>query len=861
MRHKVIIHGRIQKNRKFLGLRQKIIFDIMKKIYFAGRENCKFGGRVMNLKRKGLHIRAGLKRQIAVVLAASLLVQGTVVQASFDSQSGDSVQTEETVLAVSDNQLTENAVIPEEDGLTTEETAVEGNVSEETSVVDETEVSEENVAETTGEGEILKEGSVSANMAGAEQELVKVESPFEEDRYNPIYYGEVVERWPEREPSTSLYMTASQEKSFEQYILNAISNFEVIVDVSAYNISVDDMWTEIYHVLNAHPELYYVTVTSAYYNRFTYTASNYVFTYMGTKDTIETEKAKFNAEVDKALAYVDSANMSDYEQALAIHDYIILNCEYDEENYSNGMSSGTVHTAYGAMVDKIAVCDGYAKAYQYIMSVKLGIPCLVVTSSSMGHAWSLIQIDGKWYHTDLTWDDPVYDCIGRVTHDFFLLSDSVIGDYYHEHYDWQVKDQNKQDILATSTKYDNYSWIDISSGMFKIDDYWYYTSKEMVGNANIIKDPDLSVANDETILYSIPHESNVAWTNLQNGCLARLMPYESRLYFNTPSVIKSIAMDGTDEKTEYVPNKAANQFVYGFVIQNGNMKYAVRNNTGTATRQEVCTVGVGSTSILSLVAKDYNSLDVTLNKTAKAPNATSSGYIIYRKLPTDTNWQTAAILEGENNCFYRDGGLNDSTTYTYTARNYQVINGDKCYGPYGNIVSATTMAPAPAPEPVTTPQKPTDENNKAVKGKTYKVGNFKYKVTAVANGNTGKVTLVAPVKKTYTKVTIPSTVKIKNESYQVTAIGKNAFKNNKKLKTVVIGKNVTTIGATAFYGCKKLKTVTVKTTKLKSVGKNSFKGIYKSATIKVPKKKYTTYKKMLKKKAVALPSKTKIKKY
>lgn len=817
----------------------------------------------MNLKKRGLCVKNTLKKQVAIVLAASIMFQGVVVQAGFDNQFGSSTQTEEKVQTVSDNQFAENSLLPEQSGITTKETPTEETITEvisdqeELPETSETELNGEDTAKTVNEEDIMEENTVSENMAGAEGHLVKVKSPFEEDRYNPIYYGEVIDRWPAKENPTSLYMTASQEKTFEQYILNAINNFEMIVDVSAYNISADEMWTEIYHVLNAHPDLYYVTVTSAYYNAYSYTAASYVFTYMGTKETIEAEKAKFNAEVDKALAYVDAANMSQYEQALAVHDYIILHCEYDEENYENGITSGNSHSSYGAMVEKMAVCDGYAKAYQYIMRNKLGIPCYVVTSASMGHAWSLVQIDGNWYHVDLTWDDPVSDCIGRATHKFFLLSDFTIGDDYHQHGNWQVKDQNKNDITATSTEYDNYSWIQVSSGMFKVGDYWYYTMKQPNGTADIIKDSDLAVVGDEIVLYNIPHESNTAWTNLENGCLARIMPYENRIYFNSPSAIKSIAMNGTDEKIEYVPGKTANQFVYGFIIQCNNMKYALKDITEGNIRQEVCTVGVGSTSILSLDAKDYNSLDITLSKVPKLTNATSCGYIIYKKLPTDADWQTAAILEGENNCYFRDGGLYNSTTYIYKACSYQVMNGDKCYGPCSNAVSATTMAEPP----LTPPQGTIVTNDTAVKGKTYKVGNFKYKVTTVANGKTGKVTLVAPAKKTYTKVTIPSTVKIKNESYQVTAIAKNAFKNNTKLKTVVVGKYITKIGATAFYGCKKLKTVTVKTTKLKSVGKNAFKGISSSATVKVPKKQYKTYKTLLRKKAVALPSKVKIKKY
>ena len=105
------------------------------------------------------------------------------------------------------------------------------------------------------------------------------------------------------------------------------------------------------------------------------------------------------------------------------------------------------------------------------------------------------------------------------------------------------------------------------------------------------------------------------------------------------------------------------------------------------------------------------------------------------------------------------------------------------------------------------------------------------------------------VQKNVTDVSVPAEVKIAGKKYKVTEIKANAFKNNKKLKKITIGKNIKKIGKNAFYGCKNLKNIIVKTTKLtaKSVGKNAFKGINAKAVVKVPKKKLKVYKPILKK--------------
>lgn len=169
------------------------------------------------------------------------------------------------------------------------------------------------------------------------------------------------------------------------------------------------------------------------------------------------------------------------------------------------------------------------------------------------------------------------------------------------------------------------------------------------------------------------------------------------------------------------------------------------------------------------------------------------------------------------------------------------------------LPSSTQPSQTPDAQPSQTPgEQPGQNTTVPAKGtKLTTEDGISYQVTSVAEKNPAVAYVGSEKQKA--SVTIPDTVTINNMTYKVTSIAANAFKNNKKLKKVVIGKNITKIGKKAFYGCSKLKNITVKTTKLtkKNVGSQAFKGIHKKAAFKVPKKKIGSYRKIFRARGAA----------
>lgn len=114
---------------------------------------------------------------------------------------------------------------------------------------------------------------------------------------------------------------------------------------------------------------------------------------------------------------------SDYEKVKYFHDYICENTVYDHENVDNGIITTEASSAYGSLVQGLAVCSGYAKAFQLLCDTA-GIEVYYVVGQvdTSLHAWNVVKVDGAYYQIDTTWDDTQ----NGYTYDFFLVTDAYM---------------------------------------------------------------------------------------------------------------------------------------------------------------------------------------------------------------------------------------------------------------------------------------------------------------------------------------------------------------------------------------------------------------------------------------------------
>lgn len=136
--------------------------------------------------------------------------------------------------------------------------------------------------------------------------------------------------------------------------------------------------------------------------------------------TTSAQEAQVDAAIKSAVASLNLAGKNDYQKILAIKTYICDNVDYDYTNL-NVSSYKLKYTAYAALINKTAVCQGYAVLF-YRMAMEAGLDARVIsgTSNGGGHAWNIVRIGDYYYNIDCTWDGQN----AATTSRWFVLNNS-----------------------------------------------------------------------------------------------------------------------------------------------------------------------------------------------------------------------------------------------------------------------------------------------------------------------------------------------------------------------------------------------------------------------------------------------------
>ena len=375
--------------------------------------------------------------------------------------------------------------------------------------------------------------------------------------------------------------TASASATTKQInvIYNGLKSYKTTINVKGYRINSSNFATILskaldkdYYLLDAIVQIKptswaYQDTRTGYYTsihlNYLYSKSTMKKRYSGLKSVVSSAKKSFGSNLTKEQA------------ALAAHDYIIKRASYDMAYYKKAMANPgytnwNSHSAYGILLNKKGVCSGYAYAYRLFMKA-YNIPCVFVESDSMDHAWNMIQLGGKWYHVDATWDDPDASLDwtksgsgSLIYYDFFLLNNSEM--IAEKHYGWYPY------YSCTSTTYSKMprhsSYYQQHSGA-----YWYYvkqsgtnylytrTSLKGTGETALVTSTSPLIRYNKRVYY-VKNQTTLASMNI-NGTFKRTLN----------------SLTGLPAGTRYTLQSISNSTLTFF--------YVLPNNAGTGTKSIV----------------------------------------------------------------------------------------------------------------------------------------------------------------------------------------------------------------------------------------------------------------------------------
>ena len=372
--------------------------------------------------------------------------------------------------------------------------------------------------------------------------------------------------------------------ALEKLIVEGIKAWQTSIDVSELGLTRDDINNgAVRSIINSHPE--FISLSGGY----TYWTSGssitkIEFTYL---TNAREEQQKLDAAINELNSRVDISGMTDEEIVLAYHEYLTSTVAYAYAAYLQGSLGGAhEYDMYGALVNHSSVCQGYAETMFYLLK-KAGLSCAIASSQNINHAWNIVKVNGKWYHVDATWDDPVWDMPGRSNHDYFLVSfDTMNKNTLVNH----TKDRT--DMVVSAQWGDTYSsaidttyesgkfWNGVNKVILYKDGYWYSIGSGASDTGYQINKYQYSTGTNK-VIYS----GTAKWTapsgGYYPGVYGSIYLHGNSLYFTTPDSLKKIDLISAaaspveilNIRTKY--NSASGSNLYAFGEQYGKVVYFI----------------------------------------------------------------------------------------------------------------------------------------------------------------------------------------------------------------------------------------------------------------------------------------------
>ena len=436
--------------------------------------------------------------------------------------------------------------------------------------------------------------------------------------------------------------------------------------------------------------------------------------------TTKAQEAALRTAADNLIKSLNLTGKSNYEKIYAVYSWMTENIDYDYEHL-NDESYYLQYTAYAGLVKGTCVCQGYANLFYYLM-LKLGINCRMLSGAN--HEFNIVNLGGKYYYVDATWDEDHLDGYGF---EYFLLGSEK---FLEDHSLYTYSDFNMEALAAkyNISKTDYFVGLNPGtlsatyvSGGIKLS--W---AKVNGATGYIVSRYDTSTKSYKQVANVSSNTTTIPWTTASKGTF-KVVAYQQAGYdnikfskYSTKSInldmsnFKAVSSDSSSVKLSWDSNsniqcyeiwratsedgpytkintvsassytntgltagKAYYYKVRGYVSFNGTKHYGAYTSVQTSAPK------LYAPSFA--YAEDITSSTITLKWD---PVSYASGYEIWRA--TSQNGPYACIATGITSARRECGSLDPSTTYYFMVRAYRKIGNVKVYGYYTDEIALTT---------------------------------------------------------------------------------------------------------------------------------------------------------------------------
>lgn len=224
-----------------------------------------------------------------------------------------------------------------------------------------------------------------------------------------------------------------QEQVVYKAFYNGLMAHEDVIPIPIKGQLSKEVFNKIFRAMTRdNPLIYYVNQSACNWATDAFGHTAICPQYFYSKETVRKYNRNIENAVNNLAAQLKLTEGTDYEKEIRVHDWFCKNVKYDFKGADMDEPARVVlsHNIVGVFAKQKAQCEGIAKAVKVLLNA-VDIKCIVATGEAEAngkkehHAWNIIDIDGRPYQVDVTWD--IGASKGRIAYDYFNVTDEIIS--------------------------------------------------------------------------------------------------------------------------------------------------------------------------------------------------------------------------------------------------------------------------------------------------------------------------------------------------------------------------------------------------------------------------------------------------